>query len=542
MKLKLHLLFFLITTSLFAQKVTTSIDTTRNKIGAEFKLTLKTSVTNKDKVVFPKAKNFGALEVINSYKIDTVKTNDKWELIKQYGVTQFDTGKFTIPRIPILINGKPSYSDSLKVEVFNVKVDTLKQKMYDVKDVVQVETSSIWWKYLLGILLLVGIAALAYWLIKKYQNQPKEEEPVYTSPIEKATSLLQQLETKELWQKGEVKGYYSELTDIVRNYIEEEIEIPAMESTTSELITELRRVANQKKLKLSKETLVNLEKVLMQADLVKFAKVKPLDFEIEEDKKRITSTIVTIHNAIPTVVEETDELEAWNEQQRELARIQKLKKQKQVRIITTIGVVVTIIFISLLTLIYVKGWDYVKDNLIGHPTKELVEGEWIYSEYGNPGVKIETPKVLKRMDASKMLPKETYAVLKEMQMFGYGSMFESFNIVVSTAKFKQETEVNFDTVLEGNTKSWEAMGAQNILFKQEEFNTDKGISGVKAYGTMVMLDKIQNKSQKLYYEILLFKQEGGIQQIVVSYKEGDEYGKLILDRIINSAELKNNSE
>lgn len=542
MKLKLHLLFFLITTSLFAQKVTTSIDTTRNKIGAEFKLTLKTSVTNKDKVVFPKAKNFGALEVINSYKIDTVKTNDKWELIKQYGVTQFDTGKFTIPRIPILINGKPSYSDSLKVEVFNVKVDTLKQKMYDVKDVVQVETSSIWWKYLLGILLLVGIAALAYWLIKKYQNQPKEEEPVYTSPIEKATSLLQQLETKELWQKGEVKGYYSELTDIVRNYIEEEIEIPAMESTTSELITELRRVANQKKLKLSKETLVNLEMVLMQADLVKFAKVKPLDFEIEEDKKRITSTIVTIHNAIPTVVEETDELEAWNEQQRELARIQKLKKQKQVRIITTIGVVVTIIFISLLTLIYVKGWDYVKDNLIGHPTKELVEGEWIYSEYGNPGVKIETPKVLKRMDASKMLPKETYAVLKEMQMFGYGSMFESFNIVVSTAKFKQETEVNFDTVLEGNTKSWEAMGAQNILFKQEEFNTDKGISGVKAYGTMVMLDKIQNKSQKLYYEILLFKQEGGLQQIVVSYKEGDEYGKLILDRIINSAELKNNSE
>ena len=82
----------------------------------------------------------------------------------------------------------------------------------------------------------------------------------------------------------------------------------------------------------------------------------------------------------------------------------------------------------------------------------------------------------------------------------------------------------------------------NGTFKQEEFNTDKGISGVKAYGTMVMLDKVQNKSQKLYYEILLFKQDGGLQQIVVSYKEGDEYGKLILDRIINSAELKNDSE
>ncbi len=541
--MKFKLVFLLLFTStLFAQKVTTSIDTTRNKIGAEFKITLKASVTNKDKVIFPKAKNFGALEVINSYKIDTVKTNDRWELIKKYGVTQFDSGKFTIPRIAILINGKPTFSDSLKVEVFNVKVDTLKQKMYDVKDVAQVETSSNWWKYLLGILILIGIAILVYRLIKKYQSRPQEEEIVFTSPIEKATSLLQQLETKELWQKGEVKSYYSELTNIARNYIEEEIEIPAMESTTSELIAGLRKVANQKKLKLSKETLENLEKVLMQADLVKFAKVKPLDFEIEEDKKRISSSIVTIHKAIPTIVEQNDELEAWNEQQRELARIQKLKKQKQVRIITTIGIVITVVLLSLLALIYFKGWDYVKDNLIGHPTKELAEGEWVYSEYGNPGVRIETPKVLKRMDVTKILPKDTYAVLKEMQMFGYGSMMESFNIVVSTVKYKTETEVNFDTVLEGNTKSWEAMGGQNILFKQEDFNTVKGITGVKAYGTMVMLDKIQNKSQKLYYEILLFKQDGGLQEIVISYKEGDEYGKKILERIINSVELKNDKE
>ncbi|MFZ4105236.1 hypothetical protein [Flavobacterium sp.] len=541
--MKLKLVFLLIFTStLFAQKVTTSIDTTRNKIGAEFKITLKASVSNKDKVVFPKAKNFGALEVINSYKIDTVKTNDRWELIKKYGVTQFDSGKFTIPRIAILINGKPTFSDSLKVEVFNVKVDTLKQKMYDVKDVAQAETSSNWWKYLLGILFLVGIAALAYWLIRKYQNRPKEEKILYTSAIEKATSLLQQLETKELWQKGEVKSYYSELTNIARNYIEEEIEIPAMESTTSELIAGLRRVANQKKLKLSAATLENLEKVLMQADLVKFAKVKPLDFEIEEDKKRISSSIVTIHKAIPTVVEKNDELEAWNEQQRELARIQKLKKQKQARIITTIGIVITVLLLSLLTLIYLKGWDYVKDNFIGQPTKELAEGEWVFSEYGNPGIKIETPQVLKRMDVSKILPKDAYAVLKEMQMFGYGSMMDSFNIVVSTLKYKTETEVNFDTVLEGNTKSWEAMGGQNIIFKQEDFNTVKGITGVKAYGTMTMLDKTQNKSQKLYYEILLFKQDGGLQEIVVCYKEGDEYGKKILERIINSVELKNDKE
>ena len=90
MKFKLYIAFLIITSSLFAQKVTTSIDSTKKKIGAEFKLTLKASVNKNEKVVFPTAKNFGALEIIESYKIDTVKSNDKYELIKKYGLTQFD--------------------------------------------------------------------------------------------------------------------------------------------------------------------------------------------------------------------------------------------------------------------------------------------------------------------------------------------------------------------------------------------------------------------------------------------------------------------
>ena len=221
-----------------------------------------------------------------------------------------------------------------------VVVDTLKQKMYDIKDIAQVDSPlGSWWIYLLLLLAIAIIGFFVYRFIKKRQNRVKVEEVVYKSPIEKATSLLQQLETKELWQKGEVKNYYSELTEIARNYIEEEINIPAMESTTSELIDGLRNAAKHKKLKLSNETVSNLEKVLMQADLVKFAKIKPLDFEMEEDKKRISNSIITIHKSIPTVVEENDELSIWNEQQKELDRLRKLKKQKRVRIISTIGII-----------------------------------------------------------------------------------------------------------------------------------------------------------------------------------------------------------
>jgi hypothetical protein len=539
MKIKLYILFFLISTSLFAQKVTTSIDSTKKKIGAEFKLTLKTDVDTLSKVKFPNAKFFGPLEVIQSYKIDTVKNGARYELIKKYGLTQFDSGKYTIPRIPVLINGKPSFSDSIKVEVNDVKVDTLKQKMYDIKDIAKVNSPlGSWWIYLLILLAIGVIGYFVYKFIKKRQSQPKVEAIVYTSPIEKATSLLQQLEKKELWQKGEIKNYYSELTDIARNYIEEEIHIPAMESTTSELIEGLRKAAKQKKLKLSNETVENLEKVLKQADLVKFAKVKPLDFEIEEDKKRISSSIVTIHKSIPEIVEDNDELALWNEQQKELARIQKLKKQKRVRIITTIGIVLGMLMLFVLGLIYFKGFDYVKDNFLGHPTKDLVEGEWVFSEYGNPGVKIETPKVLKRMDASKALPKDAAALIKDMQLFVYGSMLDDFYITVATSTFKQEVQLDLDKAVEGSLKVMESQGAQNIIVKTEEFDTQQGITGKKSYGTMTVLDKVKGKSTKMYYEMLVFGQNNGLQQILILHREDDKYGQQIGERILNSVELK----
>lgn len=539
MKFKLYIVLFLLSASLFAQKVSTSVNVTKNKIGAEFKLTLKTDVDTAAKVKFPEAKNFGALEVIQSYKIDTVKNGARYQLIKNYGLTQFDSGRYVIPRIPVLINGKPSFSDSIKVEVNNIQVDTLKQKMYDIKDIAQVDSPlGSWWIY---ILILLAIAAAGYFIynyIRKKQNEPKKEEIVYKSPIEKATTLLQQLEGKELWQKGEIKYYYSELTDIARNYIEEEIHIPAMESTTSELIEALRKAAKQQKLKLSNETVENLEKVLKQADLVKFAKVKPLDFEIEEDKKRISSSIVTIHKSIPEVVEVDDELAQWNEQQKELARLKKLKKQKRDRIIATVAILFGMLLLFVCGLIYFKGMDYVKDNVLGHPTKDLVEGKWIYSEYGDPGVKVETPKVLKRIDVSETLPKDAMALIKEMQTFGYGSLLEDFYITVSTVTYKQETQVDLDKTAEGYMKVMEAQGAQNIIVKTEDFDTQKGISGKKAYGTMTVLNKIKGKSTKMYYELLLFSQNGGLQTILVMHREEDKYGQQIAERMLNSVELQ----
>ena len=541
--MKKLILYFLFSATVFAQQkqVQTSIDTTKNKIGAEFKLTLKTNVDTLSKVVFPNVKNFGALEVIQSYPIDTIKKNDRYELVKKYGLAQFDSGKYTIPSVRILINSKAFLSDSLNVEVANVEVDTLKQKMYDIKDIAPADNSiGDWWKWLLVLLIIAGLGALVYWYVKKHKEK-KEEAEIYKTPIEKATNLLNTLEKKELWQRGEIKEYYSELTDIVRIYIEEAIEVPAMESTTSELIQALKIASLKKKMELSKETIDNLFTVLKQADLVKFAKSKPLDFEITEDRKKIERAIVTLDKSIPVVVETDDDM-LLNEMQRQEQLKKELKQQRKKRIQITVVSVFLLFFVTTTFFIVTKGFDYVIDNVFGNSSKELLEGEWIQSDYGNPAVRIETPEVLKRVDLTKTLPSNGMALIKEMQSFAYGSLADNFYIMVSTLKYKKEGEIDLSKSLDGALQSIESQGAQNMIVKQEEFETKEGIKGIKGYGTFSKIDDVIKNSAKLYYEVLLFSQDGGLQQIIIFHEEGDKYANEISERILSSVELQNTKQ
>ena len=54
--------------------------------------------------------------------------------------------------------------------------------------------------------------------------------------IQEALQRLKELDERHLLEQKKVKIYYTELTDIVRTYIEKDIHIPALESTTTELI------------------------------------------------------------------------------------------------------------------------------------------------------------------------------------------------------------------------------------------------------------------------------------------------------------------
>jgi hypothetical protein len=315
-----------------------------------------------------------------------------------------------------------------------------------------------------------------------------------------------------------------------------------MESTTSELIEGLKIASLKKKMKLSKETIENLFTVLKQADLVKFAKSKPLDFEITEDRKKIERAIVTLDKSIPVLVDETDDDMLLNEMQRQKQLKKEVQQQKKKRIQITVLSVLLVFFATTTFFIVTKGFDYVIDNIFGNSSKELLEGEWIRSDYGNPAVRIETPEVLKRVDLTKTLPSNGMALIKEMQSFAYGSLADNFYIMVSTLKYKKEGEIDLSKSLDGALQSIESQGAQNMIVKQEEFETKEGIKGIKGYGTFSKIDDVIKNSAKLYYEVLLFSQDGGLQQIIIFHEEGDTYANEISERILSSVELQNTKQ
>ncbi len=516
-----------------AQKITTSIDSSQIKIGSQFNLTLKASVNAKDKVIFPEGKFFGALEILESYPIDTIKNDNQYELIKKYGLTQFDSGRYVIPKLLVKINQEEFRTDSLSIVVNNVKVDTTKQQMYDIKNIIATEEkpSSEWWKLLILFALIIASGFASYFIIKKLQNRNPKEEEFFASPIEKAIAYLQNLDKKQLVQKGDVKEYYSEMTDIVRTYIEESVHIPALESTSSELIVSLKKAISEKKMFVNRDELDKFRVVLENADLVKFAKSKPLQFEIEKDKSIVDKFLLIVDKALPRKEAEAETLFA------EEVRRKELKKQKFIRTVVSVGIAVFLFVISVGIFTFTIGLDYLKENYVGYSTEELLEKEWVTSEYGEPAIVIETPKVLKRNN-DEIIQNNLPENVKSNNRFVYGSIIDNFSIVLITTAFKDTTKIDIDVALETDLKELERLGAKNILVKTADFENVKGLSGKKSYGSFTAFNEITKEDQKMSYEIVIFAQAGGAQEFFLIYKEEDAYAKQIIEKIQNSIELR----
>lgn len=531
MKNTFYIFLFLLSTVVAAgqQKpmVEATVDSAKIKIGSQFHLILKTNVDTLSKVTFPESKVFGRLEVLESYPVDTVKKDARYELIKKYGLTQFDSGRYVVPPLSVIINDRIIATDSFNIEITDIAVDTIKQQMFDIKPVIGTGSGYSGWLFYFPILFIIaGIGFLIYWFLTNRKSKI-QEEIVYTTPIEKATTLLKNLERKNLLQKGDVKTYYSELTDIARTYIEETIKIPAMESTTAELIDALKKAVLQKKMNLTRETFEQLERVLKNADLVKFAKSKPSDFEIAEDRNKIEAAIVVLDKSLPEEIEEDNSNITAVKQQ-------KLKEKKKQRIIIVSAIAGFLIIAASAYFISERGIG----GLFKSETQRLLEGEWVTSEYGEPFIKLETPKVLIRYQ-EEAIQNNLPANVKSHQKFIYGNLLDDFSVTLSTTIYKEPTDIDKEKVINEELSFYEKTArARNIVLKTDDFETGRGITGKRAYGTMILYDPVSKKEQKMYYDILVLSQEMGVQQIIILHKEGDENAQKMVERIRESIELQ----
>jgi len=300
MKLKILFFLLLMCTLTYSQKVSVATDTTNIRIGEQF--LFKIVIKDTANVIFPeKLENLTKLEVVKDIKIDTFKNS----LIKKYLMTGFDSGAFYIPTQQIFIKNRAYLSDSVLINVATIAVDTSQQKPFPIKSI---QTEPLVYDdfkpYVIWVILaLLLLGLFIYYLKTRKKPEIKEIESINTlPPYEEALEKLQELDDKLLWQNNEIKKYYSELTEIVRVFIEKELEIPALEITTFELISLLSDYNTPKNINITKETVRKLNALLQEADLVKFAKSTPLSHEIEEDR-RVAEKVLNDLKPIPLIEE-----------------------------------------------------------------------------------------------------------------------------------------------------------------------------------------------------------------------------------------------
>jgi len=270
----------------FSQEVAVRSDKYRIRIGDAANLKLSATLKKGERVIWPEVlDSIGPhFDVVAKNPVDTLSDSSSTglRLEQQIVITSFDTGMHTMPVFDfrfIRSNGDTEsvITDAIGIEVLNVPVDTTKA-IKDIKDVVEVPFDfSEYIPWVLGG--LVG-AALVVAGIYVYLRRRKPQKPAI--PVEKrvpawqlAFAALDRIEKEQLWQQGKEKAYHSEISDALRTYIEEEFTLPALESTSDEIMQMWRKQAG------SDESLKLLRQILPLADLVKFAKEKPLPAEHE---------------------------------------------------------------------------------------------------------------------------------------------------------------------------------------------------------------------------------------------------------------------
>ncbi len=527
----LYILTLLISGNLFAQelpKVSIMADTTTIRIGEQIKLTLQAETDSLSFIDFPETASFGDLEVVESSNIDTVSAKPIRRLKKEYYITQWDSGQYVLPQIDIKINDSILKTDSLSIAVHSVAVDSTTQMLFGFKEVVDVKGNDAthlkakgfnWW-WLLGLLLLIP---LFFFLQKKRKDYIEKHKPL--SAYEQAKVVLEKLRKNERLLSNDVDKYYLQLTDILKEYFENELNFSAKEKISSQLLADLQKYRFENGKYFDTETLQRLQATFQRADLAKFAQLQPKPEEVNADFAVIEEMIDESHRIIKAIEDENAA---------EIAEKLAAKKRKKRIAYTITGVIIALVLlIGGGTYYYLKKngyWDTVKEN--------IAAPEWVYSEYGGaPALGITTPHILNSYDIfSYVKDEKTKKLLEtafdEFSVYADNNIVKGYMIGEINMDFKQEIKDPTQMpslIIQGVLKEAKAT---DVKVEQEELE-----NGVKYYGQFTS-DMGAFKKKRVYqFESKLFPTKTTVRMVIGVYLNGDKDSKMLIDRVMSGVEI-----
>lgn len=309
-RIVISILLVLFASTAHAQEpgVTARADSAQYKVGAWILLHVSAELPADVDSLTPAVKDsVGAFEILNIDASRAANGHQEWV----FKLTMFDTGNVFIPPVAFSYKHRQdtlqriAYSNPIPLSIAAIPFDP-KGDIKDIKPPLDAP-----WRfedflpYLIALLLLALIAA-GYYYYRRWKKRREEGfVPVKPSipPGQAALAALRLLEDKHLWQHGKVKQYYSEVTEIVRRFIEEQYGVLALESTSDEILAQLLKLPEAQAL------LKEFRSFFTTADLVKFAKYVPAPDE-HDHELRWAYEIVRAMIPKPTVEPEEQEVES----------------------------------------------------------------------------------------------------------------------------------------------------------------------------------------------------------------------------------------
>ena len=526
----LILVCFVSSLSLCAQEISNTVDTTNIRIGEQiiYKINIKTDSLGT--IRFPESKDFLPFEVINESKLDTNSLDKKYIISKQFALTHFDSGVFYIPAPKIQFLNKEVRLDSFRIKINSVVIDTTKQGLYGIKPIMKSKTQVdfLYWLYV-----ILALSLITFFIY--YRNQIfsffkiHKLEVEYFTPYEKAIKELSEIKKLRYDSNIDVKNYYSNLTFVVRNFLNQKIINNALECTTKELIIRLNLLKSSKKYNLSNPTIKNIDNIFSRADLVKFAKYEPDYKTALNDLESLEKEIDNIKLILPEPTKE--ELQKNLKIQEDLRRLKQKKRNKKIVVYSVLS-----LFVIYLTSIIVYGFTYVNDTIFRNQNLIFLESkEWVSSSYGAPPVFITTPKVLNRNIDSYLFNVDNGTTVSE---FNYENVTSPLNITITNIKLTDNSpNINLQQMMNSNIETIEKLGVKNIITKFESFQTPNGAEGLLIYGSADFPSEKLNDFKKTKYKIFGFVNNEDFKQVFLSWQEDDDYIDKIINTIVDSIEL-----